>query len=429
MIRKSFSLLAVITALCLCVASCAGGASGSGGAGAENASLAVQIPAAGAGRAVWAESDLQVFTVTIASDEYMNSKTAGAGETVIFSDVPIGTYHITIIAKKNSGEVTAKGEATATVSSGSVSSVTVMMSPLVYHTVSYYESSDDNIPYLTQRVTAGYTATRPDDPEREEETFIGWWTSSDDGETFSSEWNFDNEVNEDVVLYARFEESVVIVPATTFVGTVAQFSTLDFNIDGKGSESNPCSVTVTGITGGSPASDLSAITAKLTEYRIGDDPGVYCTLDLSNCNFTTVTSGAFECAGSDTVGNRGIVGITLPDTVTLIGSSAFYDSHVTSITLPSSLTTIMEYAFCYSKFTSVTIPDNVSTIWITSFMDSNSLETFTAPGTWVLRDGDGNPVVSGITLDAAKMKNPANALTGFSPTNPDHCRYYYSKEE
>ena len=209
---------------------------------------------------------------------------------------------------------------------------------------------------------------------------------------------------------------------TNFSGSVAEFSSLDFNVAGTGTAENPCPVTVTGISGSSPSSDLSAITSKLTEYRIGTDPGVYCTLDLSSGNFTTVPSMAFECAGYDDIGNRGIVGITLPNTVTTIEYGAFYGSHLTSITLPTSLQSIGESAF-YASYglTSVTIPNSVTTINMTAFEDSGNLETFTAPGTWTLHDGDGNAVVSGITLDATKMKDPSTVLSGYSGD------YYYQK--
>lgn len=67
-----------------------------------------------------------------------------------------------------------------------------------------------------QTVTEKGKATRPEDPEKTatshttEYTFAGWFTV--DGET-ETEWNFfENEVTEDVTLYARFTEKQVATP-------------------------------------------------------------------------------------------------------------------------------------------------------------------------------------------------------------------------
>ncbi len=210
---------------------------------------------------------------------------------------------------------------------------------------------------------------------------------------------------------------------TNFSGTVAEFSSLDFTINGTGTAECPCPVTITGVTG---FSDFSTIVSKLDSYETpSSDPGVYCTLDLSGCNFTVIPVNAFACSSS--IGCRGIMGITLPDTVTSIEYGAFYSIDITSITLPSSLQSIGEHAFRYSDLTSVTIPASTTTISISAFEESDNLETFTAPGTWTLYDTSGNPVVSvsGITLDAAKMKDPSNVLSGYNSNT--HSEYYYQK--
>ena len=209
---------------------------------------------------------------------------------------------------------------------------------------------------------------------------------------------------------------------TNFNGTLAEFSALDFTIDGTGTAECPCPVTITGVTG---SSDFNTIKSKLNSYTTpSSTPGVYCTLDLSGCNFTVIPRSAFTCSSS--IGNRGIMGITLPDTVTTIEYGAFYDTNITSITLPSSLQSIGEHAFRYSELTSVTIPASTTTISISAFQESSNLETFTATGTWTLYDGDGNAVVSGITLNAQKMKDPGTVLSGYDDST--HREYYYQKD-
>ena len=197
-------LLSFVLFTAIALASCAGGSSG-GSMDAENASLAVTMPATNTSRAVWGVSDLQMFTVTVASHHYKDSKTAGQGETVIFSSIPQGVYKITIIAKKTTGEVTAKGESTAVVSAGEKSDVTVMMHPLTCYTVSYYKNRTDNEPYLTQKVTEGYAAPRPESPVKAGNVFSGWYASADGGVTLSAAaYNFDSLVGEDIRLYAKW---------------------------------------------------------------------------------------------------------------------------------------------------------------------------------------------------------------------------------
>ncbi len=209
---------------------------------------------------------------------------------------------------------------------------------------------------------------------------------------------------------------------TNFSGTLAEFSALDFTIDGTGTAECPCPVTITGVTG---SSDFYTIESKLNSYTTpSSTPGVYCTLDLSGCNFTVIPSSAFGCSAS--IGNRGVMGITLPDTVTSIEYGAFYDTNITSITLPSSLQSIGEHAFRYSDLTSVTIPSSTTTISISAFEESNNLATFTASGTWTLYDTSGNPVVSGITLDAEKMKDPSTVMSDYNDSA--HSEYYYQKD-
>ena len=74
-----------------------------------------------------------------------------------------------------------------------------------------------------------------------------------------------------------------------------------------------------------------------------------------------------------------LTSITIPDSVTSIGDSAFFScSNLTSIIIPDSVTSIRNDAFyrCYS-LTSVTIPDSVTSIGRYAFSSCDSLTSIT----------------------------------------------------
>ena len=86
---------------------------------------------------------------------------------------------------------------------------------------------------------------------------------------------------------------------------------------------------------------------------------------------TTIGSYAFY-------GCTSLTSVTIPDIVTTIGDAAFYGCEsLTSVTIPDSVTTIGDYAFAYcDSLTSVTIPDSVTTIGSGAFAGCDSLKEF-----------------------------------------------------
>jgi len=76
----------------------------------------------------------------------------------------------------------------------------------------------------------------------------------------------------------------------------------------------------------------------------------------------------------------GLVGITIPDSVTTIGRGAFLGTGLTTVTIPDSVMTIdgLTFADCTS-LTTVTIPDCIATIGSYAFAGCTGLTTVTIP--------------------------------------------------
>ncbi len=87
------------------------------------------------------------------------------------------------------------------------------------------------------------------------------------------------------------------------------------------------------------------------------------------------TKGIANYAFYNNYGNYSLKSITIPDSVTSIGSYAFSGcSELTSVTIPDSVTSIGDYAFAYCNgLTSITIPDSVTSIGDYAFYSCNSL--------------------------------------------------------
>ena len=79
--------------------------------------------------------------------------------------------------------------------------------------------------------------------------------------------------------------------------------------------------------------------------------------------------------------NTEIKDLVIPNSVTSIGSSAFYGcSGLTSITIPNSVTSIGNYAFRYcTGLTSITIPNSVTSIETQAFEGCSGLTSITIP--------------------------------------------------
>ena len=97
------------------------------------------------------------------------------------------------------------------------------------------------------------------------------------------------------------------------------------------------------------------------------------TVTLGN-TFSVVSIGDNAFSGC-----RGLTTITIPNSVTNIGKSAFSWSGLTTITIPNSVTNIGEFAFSGCGLTTITIPNSVTNIGSGAFSGCRGLTTITIP--------------------------------------------------
>ena len=135
-------------------------------------------------------------------------------------------------------------------------------------------------------------------------------------------------------------------------------------------------------------SSLTSITIPSSVTSIGSYAFVDCS-KLTRVNITDLSAWInvnkswylFDTGYSLYLNGTILKEIEIPDSVTSIGSFAFYYcSSLTSVTIPDSVTSIGSYAFCgCSSLTSVTIPDSVTSIGYNAFYNCTALTSVTIP--------------------------------------------------
>ena len=123
--------------------------------------------------------------------------------------------------------------------------------------------------------------------------------------------------------------------------------------------------------------DLTAVTIPNSVTSIGSSAFYDCTSLTSVTipdSVTSIGSSAFR-------GCNSLTSVTIGNGVTSIGNNAFMScSSLTSVTIPDSVTSIGSYAFSgCTSLTSVTIPDSVTSIGVGAFWDCTSLTSVTIP--------------------------------------------------
>jgi hypothetical protein len=87
---------------------------------------------------------------------------------------------------------------------------------------------------------------------------------------------------------------------------------------------------------------------------------------INNMPVTAIGQGAFT--------NKGLTGVTIPNSVTTIGEQAFSFNQLTSLTIGDNVTTIGQKAFFANKLENVTIGQGVTEIGAGAFAENNIAE-------------------------------------------------------
>ena len=138
-------------------------------------------------------------------------------------------------------------------------------------------------------------------------------------------------------------------------------------------------------------SNLTSVTIPNSVMSIGDSAfsgcsrltSVYITDIAAWCkiSFGSYNANPLYYAHNLYLNNELVTELTIPNSITSIGSSAFYNcSSLTSVTISESVTSIGGYAFygC-SSLTSITIPNGVTSIGGYAFSGCSSLTSITIP--------------------------------------------------
>ena len=142
--------------------------------------------------------------------------------------------------------------------------------------------------------------------------------------------------------------------------------------------------------------EITKYTGTATEVEI---PSTYSLLEdgtIIEGSDHTVTGIAYASKSSaGAFANTNITSVTIPDSVTSIGSYAFYRCEsLTSITIPDSVTSIGYEAFEYcTRLTSVTIGEGVTSIGERAFSDCSSLGSIIVDEGNAVYHSDGNCLI------------------------------------
>ncbi len=246
------------------------------------------------------------------------------------------------------------------------------------YTVSFNSTGGSAV--APQTIASGGLVTEPANPTRDEYAFEGWYT---DG-TYTVRWDFPtNTVTSDRTLWANWLPgtpglSYTLVGGTHYAASAGSVTTGSVVIP-----DTHAGLPVTELQpyGFQNLSGLTGVTIPDSVTIIGSQAFLNCTgiVDIAiGDGVTAIGDGAFSQCG-------GITNLTIGDGVTTIGASAF--SHcvaLTNVTIPDSVTAIGDNAFQYcANLSALNIGSSVQAIGNSAFWYCDSLTSVTIPASVV----------------------------------------------
>lgn len=216
-------------------------------------------------------------------------------------------------------------------------------------------------------------------PTREGYIFTGWYTAVIDGTEYASSGIWTTASN--IPLYA-----VWLSPSEGLEYTLNESQTA-YTLTGIGTATDT-DILIAAEYNGLPVtkiegvafyncSELTSITIGSNVTEVGDAAFYGCNgltsimVASENTFFKSIEGVLFSYDGTTIVYHpvaKIDISYTIPDSVTNIGTYAFYDcSEMTSVTIGSGVTSIGNYAFVNCGLTSITIPDSVTSIGTSAF--------------------------------------------------------------
>jgi len=214
---------------------------------------------------------------------------------------------------------------------------------LEFKTITFDSNGGSHV--SSQDLIKGKKVTRPANPSRSGFAFDAWYI---DNGTFEKPWNFNIVPTYGFTLYAKWNLSGEYAAGT---------AGLAYELIESGTNAGTYRVSKGSVTGG--AVHIPAM------YRPNPDSPYLPVTSIENVAFA----------------NCSITSITIPNSVTSIGSYAFEAcTSLTGITIPNSVTSIGDYAFSYCpSLDGVTIGEGVTSIGEYAFEDCTSLTGITIP--------------------------------------------------